>query len=79
MIGCVTVFWLAFFSSCRDLGLQAQLDEEASDYEDILQDMFFDSYNNLTIKTLYILRHFVHSDHDYLLKTDDDSYIGIRE
>ena len=63
----------------RDIGLQAKIDEESTDYEDILQDVFMDSYNNLTLKTLYILRHFVNSHHDILLKTDDDSYIGVCE
>ena len=45
---------------------------------DILFDRVEESYYNLTLKTLALLRHFVRDEEDeYLLKADDDSYVGI--
>ena len=76
----------------RDIGLQAKIDEESTDYEDILQDVFMDSYNNLTLKTLSALKLALGSggvvagnDHngrgdrgpDYLMLLDDDTYVNI--
>ena len=47
-------------------------------FKDILVDPFYDAYNNLTLKTLYIMRYFKLTPRfDVLLKTDDDSYIGL--
>jgi len=39
-----------------DAARQEKLESEAVEYGDILQDPFMDNYNNLTIKTLHILR-----------------------
>ncbi len=45
---------------------------------DILLDRVEESYHNLTLKTLALLRHFVRNEEEeYLLKADDDSYVGI--
>ena len=61
--------------------LQSELEQEYNQYGDILQDAFLDSYNNLTIKSIHILKYFVSiSDqigNKYLLKTDDDSFIHL--
>ena len=61
--------------------LQDELEIEHNQFGDILQDSFLDSYNNLTIKSIHILKYFISvSDqigNKYLLKTDDDSFIHL--
>ena len=62
--------------------LQDEIIFEHNQYGDILQDSnFLDSYNNLTIKSIHILKYFISvSDqigNKYLLKTDDDSFIHL--
>merc|ERR1711944_11110 len=48
---------------------------------EIFYNSFLDSYNNLTIKSIHILKYFVSiSDtlgNKYLLKTDDDSFVHL--
>ena len=39
--------------------LQEAIENEFNEYGDILQDSFLDSYNNLTIKSVHILKYFV--------------------
>jgi hypothetical protein len=48
-------------------------------FQDILQEDFVDSYNNLTLKTILTVKYFVSLNKDklLLLKTDDDSYVHI--
>ena len=48
-------------------------------FGDLLQSPFVDSYNNLTLKSLFILKYFTQSTYRTLLKTDDDSYINLSE
>ncbi len=57
--------------------VQSKIEAEADEFGDILQDNFIDSYNNLTVKTLHILRFFSFSDSGNILKTDDDSFINL--
>ena len=62
--------------------LQNNLVKENIRYGDILQEPFIDSYNNLTLKTLYILKYFNHAldkdpENKFLLKCDDDSYVHL--
>ena len=58
-----------------------ELEEEQETYGDILQESFVDSYNNLTLKSIEILKYFVESSdtlgNKFLLKTDDDSYVHL--
>ena len=55
--------------------------EENDRHGDILQESFHDSYNNLTIKSIFILKYFVRAakyfENKFLLKTDDDSFINL--
>lgn len=53
--------------------------QENTIYGDIIQGMFLDTYNNLTLKTISMLEwSSEHCDRvHYLLKTDDDMYIHI--
>ncbi|KAL0108517.1 hypothetical protein PUN28_015213 [Cardiocondyla obscurior] len=53
--------------------------EESSQYNDIVQERFFDTYNNLTLKSVMMLK-WVTSNCDqakYLMKTDDDMFVNI--
>lgn len=57
--------------------------EESQRYGDIIQEGFLDSYANLTIKSVMLLKWFTQAcDKDgkgpqYVLKTDDDMYINL--
>ena len=61
--------------------MQSKLEQEQAEYGDILQESFKDSYNNLTIKSIYILKYYVriadNLESNFLLKTDDDSFIHL--
>lgn len=53
--------------------------EENSQYNDIVQERFFDTYNNLTLKSVMMLK-WVTSNCDkakYVMKTDDDMFVNI--
>ena len=53
--------------------------EEHTRYNDIIEEPFLDTYNNLTLKSIYLLKHFVHQRLrlKFLLKIDDDSYVNM--
>ena len=55
---CSLVFILGQLSNDSD-PLQDEIENEFNEYGDILQDSFLDSYNNLTIKSIHILKYFV--------------------
>ena len=62
--------------------LQSNLEKEHRKFGDILQEPFKDTYNNLTLKSIFILKYFVsasirNSESYFLLKTDDDSFIHL--
>ena len=56
---------------------------ESNQYHDVLQATFIESYYNLTIKSLTMLKWFSetcqHQNFDYLLKVDDDVYVNIHQ
>ena len=56
---------------------------ESNQYQDVLQATFIDSYYNLTIKSLTMLKWFSETckkqNFDYLMKVDDDTYINIHQ
>lgn len=73
-------FFPALFFSGLVRNSSSQVRAEAGEFGDILLDPFQDSYNNLTLKTLYMIRHFkmgVNPSFSYFLKTDDDSFIFV--
>lgn len=60
-----------------DLAVMDRLVAEARKFQDIIVEDFLDSYRNLTVKTGFILKHFLSlcSHADFLIKTDDDMFI----
>lgn len=87
-----TFFWLEsiwlFDNSClsrMNLNLNAvfffHFPDEQDMYQDILQEDFVDSYNNLTLKSVMTLKYYANLRKEklLLLKTDDDSYVHIGE
>ncbi|XP_049882671.1 uncharacterized protein LOC126378389 isoform X2 [Pectinophora gossypiella] len=60
--------------------LQSMIEEEVDTYGDIIQEGFIDSYNNLTLKSIMMLKWITNKCNDrvrYILKTDDDMYINV--
>lgn len=53
--------------------------EENYEYGDIIQEKFHDTYNNLTLKSVMMLKWVTtNCPHaTYLMKTDDDMYINV--
>ena len=60
--------------------LQTNVTRESDLYDDILQEDFIDSYANLTVKSLMLLKWFSKSCEKvpYVLKTDDDVFINLK-
>ena len=66
---------------------QQDLVEESKIYGDLLQESFIDTYANLTLKSVMLLRWFSRNCNNsalnvqtkYVLKTDDDTYVNIPE
>lgn len=56
------------------------LKEEANQNQDLLQEDFIDTYNNLTLKSMFMLKYAqsLSTSIKYLMKVDDDSYINLR-
>ena len=58
---------------------QKMLEKEHEEYGDIIQESFIDTYANLTIKSLMLLKWFTKNcgGTQYVMKTDDDMYINL--
>lgn len=65
----------------RNETFQSNVSTESQTYGDVLQEGFIDSYANLTLKSVMLLKWFsMECDHiPYVLKTDDDMYINLKE
>ncbi|XP_028967985.1 beta-1,3-galactosyltransferase 1 [Galendromus occidentalis] len=76
------VFFLVGKGAPNDTKLQEKLEMEAEHYDDLIQEDFFDSYNNLTLKSAFLLKWANYSgcaaSSRYILKTDDDMYINVQ-
>jgi beta-1,3-galactosyltransferase 1 len=48
-------------------------------YNDIIQESFYDTYNNLTLKSLMLLKWVISNCNKvtYIMKTDDDMFVNI--
>ncbi len=69
----------------QNLTLQSELKRESDMYGDILQESFIDAYNNLTLKSMFMLKFvtsFMNSTSPdsvkFLLKVDDDCYVNLK-
>ena len=60
--------------------LQVNVTKEFEEFDDIIQEDFIDSYANLTVKSLMLLKGFKQhcKNVPYVLKTDDDMYINLK-
>ncbi|XP_069491337.1 beta-1,3-galactosyltransferase 4 [Ambystoma mexicanum] len=60
--------------------VQAHIEEESNKHGDIVQGLFMDTYRNLTLKTIMIMRWAItfcpHAR--YILKVDDDVYVNLQ-
>jgi len=64
-----------------DEGDKKQIIDESIQNHDLLQEDFMDTYNNLTLKSMFMLKFsqtLSSSSVKYLMKVDDDSYINLR-
>ncbi|XP_065332402.1 beta-1,3-galactosyltransferase 1-like [Cloeon dipterum] len=71
---------LAFLlGDTESLELQNKVEAESGKYGDIIQEGFLDTYNNLTLKSVMLLKwvrsHCRHAQ--YVMKTDDDMYVNL--
>lgn len=70
-----------FFLGTTDNSLDMQLAiNEAYLYQDVVIENFIDSYNNLTLKTGFMLKHFMElcPTARFLMKTDDDMFVNTK-
>ncbi|KAM3956217.1 uncharacterized protein ACR2FA_009812 [Aphomia sociella] len=74
------VFLLGLPAHDNDSSIQSKIEEEVEKYGDIIQEGFVDSYNNLTLKSIMMLKWITNKCNEsvrYILKTDDDMYINV--
>ncbi|KAI5635094.1 galactosyltransferase domain-containing protein [Phthorimaea operculella] len=60
--------------------IQKKIEEEIEAHNDIIQEGFIDSYNNLTLKSIMMLKWVTKKCNEsvrYILKTDDDTYVNM--
>ncbi|KAJ9599351.1 hypothetical protein L9F63_010172, partial [Diploptera punctata] len=59
--------------------LQEMVEEESLQYADVIQEGFIDSYNNLTLKSVMMLKWVIHhcTNVRYIMKTDDDMFVNV--
>ncbi|XP_043512310.1 beta-1,3-galactosyltransferase 1-like isoform X1 [Frieseomelitta varia] len=59
--------------------LNSMIAEESHQYNDIIQEKFYDTYNNLTLKSVMMLKWVTSNcgQAKYLMKTDDDMFVNI--
>ncbi|XP_073964711.1 uncharacterized protein isoform X2 [Choristoneura fumiferana] len=74
------LFLLGLPSNENDTEVQSKIEEEVQKYGDVIQEGFIDSYNNLTLKSIMMLKWVTNKCNEsvrYILKTDDDTYINV--
>nr|XP_034838713.1 uncharacterized protein LOC117994846 isoform X1 [Maniola hyperantus] len=74
------VFLLGLPSQDNDTSVQDKIEQEVDKYGDVIQEGFMDSYNNLTLKSIMMLKWVTNNCNEsvrYILKTDDDIYVNI--
>nr|XP_024217476.1 beta-1,3-galactosyltransferase 1-like [Halyomorpha halys] len=76
----ITTMRVAFLlGSSVNNGSQLLVEEENAVFRDLIQENFVDSYNNLTVKSVMMLKWFLSNcpSQNFLMKTDDDVFINI--
>ncbi|XP_022817233.1 uncharacterized protein LOC111350046 [Spodoptera litura] len=74
------VFLLGLPANDNDSLIQNKIEEEVQKYGDIIQERFIDSYSNLTLKSIMLLKWITSNCNNsvrYILKSDDDMYINV--
>lgn len=75
-----TVRVLFLIGQTMDNDTQIRITNESEEYGDIIQESFLDSYNNLTVKTIMMLKWMNINCIDkvkYLMKCDDDTFVNV--
>lgn len=59
--------------------MQGYVTEESHLYNDVIQESFYDTYNNLTLKSIMLLKWATTNcgKLTYLMKTDDDMFVNV--
>ncbi|KYB26486.1 beta-1,3-galactosyltransferase 1 [Tribolium castaneum] len=76
----VTFYFIFGQSKKKAKKYQAILEEERALYNDIIQERFIDSYNNLTLKSTFMLKvvnRYCKNSFKYLMKADDDVFVNL--
>lgn len=76
----ITSVRVAFLLGCsKNSSSQLLVEEENAEFQDVIQEDFIDSYNNLTVKSVMMLKWFLNKcpSPTFLMKTDDDMFINI--
>ncbi|XP_026680945.1 beta-1,3-galactosyltransferase 1-like isoform X1 [Diaphorina citri] len=70
-----------FIGRTENQTLVELVDEEQANYQDLVQEDFVDSYNNLTIASIMMLKFITHrcTHAQYIAKTDDDIYFNVHK
>ncbi len=65
----------------KNATFQSNVTAESETFGDILQEGFIDTYANLTVKSMMLLKWYTKECHKvpYVLKTDDDMYINLKQ
>ncbi|CAG9762272.1 unnamed protein product [Ceutorhynchus assimilis] len=74
----VSIYFL--LGQTTDIDVQSKIKNESLEYKDIVQEDFYDTYNNLSVKSAMMLNLFTlkcQSKASYLLKIDDDIYLNL--
>ena len=64
----------------KGMKLQEAVETESRQHEDILQEGFVDTYQNLTLKSMFSLKfadEYLRNRTDWVMLVDDDSYVNI--
>lgn len=74
------VFVIFLLGEPDNSSLQLNIEEESRKFGDIVQEGFIDSYNNLTVKSVMLLKWVTQRCNSalYVMKTDDDTMVNLQ-
>ena len=75
----ILVFFIGSAPVAADARVQASIEKEAAVHGDILQEDYIDTYENLTLKSISMIRWVSQNcpNARYVAKIDDDTYVNI--